>query len=427
MNKTAPATLICQICKKTKSPHEGTIAELIRPSLVEFIKKSVPEWDDKGFVCLDDLGKFRKDYVKEVLQDEIGELSALDNEVIESLQEHEILSSDISKQFETKLTFGERLSDRIASFGGSWRFIILFGTVLFGWIILNAIFLLDRGFDPYPFILLNLILSCLAAIQAPIIMMSQNRSESRDRLRAELLLGEFIAPVAEAAFGKFLNIPLVNEGYALAFVGKRVLDSAPDQALGSSRRNRLDANSGVPADLLLAAFQHVVVQKFEQLFCFGRARLPLDADVHVFGIFTEDEDVQFFGMLNRGGNSFEVAHRTLTGIEIENLAQRDVERTDTAANGGGERSLDGHPKIADSVDRIIGQPLFESIEGFFAGEHFVPGDSAFTVISMVDCGVKNAARRSPDVPAGAVAFDERNDRIVRNLQFAAGIIDGRSF
>ncbi len=161
------------------------IAELIRPSLLEFIQKKLPELDTKGFICLDDLGEFRKDYIKEVLEDEIGELSVLDHEVIESLEQHEILSSDISKQFEKKLTFGERLSDHIASFGGSWRFIILFGTVLFGWIILNAILLLNRGFDPYPFILLNLILSCLAAIQAPIIMMSQNRSEARDRLRAE--------------------------------------------------------------------------------------------------------------------------------------------------------------------------------------------------------------------------------------------------
>jgi uncharacterized membrane protein len=185
MTKTAPATLICQICKKPGSPHDGMIAELIRPSLAEFIKKSVPEWDDKGFVCLDDLGEFRKDYVKEVLQDEIGELSTLDQEVIESLQEHEILSSDISKQFERKLTFGERLSDHIASFGGSWRFIILFGVVLVLWIILNAALLVNRGFDPYPFILLNLILSCLAAMQAPIIMMSQNRAELRDRLRSE--------------------------------------------------------------------------------------------------------------------------------------------------------------------------------------------------------------------------------------------------
>jgi Protein of unknown function (DUF1003) len=164
MSKTATAPLVCQVCKKPKSPHGGMMAELIRPSLLEFIRKRIPDWDGKGFICLDDLGEFRKDYVKEVLQEEIGELSALDQEVIESLQQHEILSSNISKQFETKLTFGERLSDRIASFGGSWKFISLFGAVLFGWIILNGILLLNRGFDPYPFILLNLILSCLAAI-----------------------------------------------------------------------------------------------------------------------------------------------------------------------------------------------------------------------------------------------------------------------
>src|SRR6266568_7108753 len=167
MSKTVTAPMVCQVCKKPKSPHSGMIAELIRPSLLEFIKKKFPDLDSQAFVCFEDLGKFRKDYIKEVLEDEIGELSALDNEVIESLEQHEILSSDISKQFEIKLTFGERLSDRIASFGGSWRFIILFGSVLFGWILLNAIFLLNRGFDPYPFILLNLILSCLAAIQAP--------------------------------------------------------------------------------------------------------------------------------------------------------------------------------------------------------------------------------------------------------------------
>jgi hypothetical protein len=111
-------TAECQICRQTKSTRNGTIGEVIRPSLSDFIKKKAPQWDGKGFICLDDLGKFRRDYVKEVLEDEIGELSALDNEVIESLQQHEILSSDISKQFEKKLTFGERLSDTIAAFGG---------------------------------------------------------------------------------------------------------------------------------------------------------------------------------------------------------------------------------------------------------------------------------------------------------------------
>jgi uncharacterized membrane protein len=161
------------------------IADLIRPSLLEFIKKRVPDLDDKGFICLDDLGEFRKDYIKEVLEDEIGELSALDQEVVASLEQHEILSSDIEKQFLKKLTFGERLSDRIAEFGGSWKFLISFGTVLIIWIAINGVILATRAFDPYPFILLNLILSCLAAVQAPVIMMSQNRAEARDRLRAE--------------------------------------------------------------------------------------------------------------------------------------------------------------------------------------------------------------------------------------------------
>jgi len=185
MSKTVTPPLVCQVCKKPKSPNSGMIAELIRPSLLEFIKKKLPDLDSNGFICFDDLGEFRKDYIKEVLEDEIGELSALDQEVVESLEQHEILSSDIEKQFEKKLTFGERLSDQIASFGGSWRFIILFGVVLVLWIVLNAALLLNRGFDPYPFILLNLILSCLAAMQAPIIMMSQNRAELRDRLRSE--------------------------------------------------------------------------------------------------------------------------------------------------------------------------------------------------------------------------------------------------
>jgi uncharacterized membrane protein len=178
-------TCVCQICGKTKSPSAGQIAEVIRPSLLDCIKKHHPKWDGTGFVCFDDIGDCRKEYVKEVLQDELGELSALDEEVVESLRQHELVSSNIEKQFEKKLTFGERLSDRIAEFGGSWKFLITFFSVLFGWIAINGILLMTRAWDPYPFILLNLILSCLAAVQAPVIMMSQNRAEARDRLRAE--------------------------------------------------------------------------------------------------------------------------------------------------------------------------------------------------------------------------------------------------
>jgi uncharacterized membrane protein len=175
----------CQVCHKTVAPNAGTLGDLIRPSLLDFIQKKVPAFDPHGFICFNDLGTFRRDYVKEVLQAEIGELTALDQEVIDSLQQHEILSENIGKDFEQELTFGEHLSDRIASFGGSWPFIMIFGAVLFVWIVINTIVLATRAFDPYPFILLNLFLSCLAALQAPVIMMSQNRTEARDRARAE--------------------------------------------------------------------------------------------------------------------------------------------------------------------------------------------------------------------------------------------------
>ena len=175
MEATAPRKLNCQICGRAFLPQNGAIGDNVRPSLSEFIKSQRPNWDPQQFICLGDLGAFRKDYVKQALEDEIGELTSLDQEVIESLQQHELLTENIEEQFERKLTFGEHLSDKIAEFGGSWKFIITFGSVLVVWIVLNVLLLLNRGFDPYPFILLNLILSCLAALQAPVIMMSQNR------------------------------------------------------------------------------------------------------------------------------------------------------------------------------------------------------------------------------------------------------------
>lgn len=170
----------CQICHQTKPLSAGSTAELIRPSLADFIRRKVPEFDPQGFICTQDLGIFRRDYVKEVLEDEVGELSALDHEVVESLRAHEILSENIGKEFEKELTFGEHLSDRIASFGGSWKFIMLFGGVLVVWIIINTALLATRAFDPYPFILMNLILSCLAALQAPVIKRSARPGAGRE-------------------------------------------------------------------------------------------------------------------------------------------------------------------------------------------------------------------------------------------------------
>ena len=160
-------------------------AVLIRPKILEEIEKTCPDFSTQGYVCVDDMNRFRFQYVQNLLTSEKGELSALDQEVLESLRQHDLLSSNINLEFEEKLDFGEKLADKIAEFGGSWKFIILFAAVLIVWIGINSAILLWKPFDPYPFILLNLILSCLAAIQAPVIMMSQNRQESKDRLRSE--------------------------------------------------------------------------------------------------------------------------------------------------------------------------------------------------------------------------------------------------
>lgn len=182
--ETRPTDHFCQVCGKRPPAVELIAADLLRPVVVDIIKQSMPGWSAKGFICIDDLNHFRYEYVRSLVEDEKGELSDLDKEVLDSISRQEILSTHVDEEFESKLTFGQHLSDRIAQFGGSWTFIIFFGCVLVAWVAANSVALLLQPFDPYPYILLNLILSCLAAIQAPIIMMSQNRQEAKDRARA---------------------------------------------------------------------------------------------------------------------------------------------------------------------------------------------------------------------------------------------------
>jgi uncharacterized membrane protein len=185
MTRKPQETVICQVCRNRKKLSEVLPGAVVRGPLVDRIRKDHPDWSTDGFICISDLNRFRAEYVQDVIKSDRGALSALEAQVIESLREQELLSKNVNVEFDRQLTLGERLADKIAEFGGSWRFIIIFGCVLFLWVGLNSSLLLFRPFDPYPYIFLNLILSCLAAIQAPVIMMSQNRQEDRDRLRAE--------------------------------------------------------------------------------------------------------------------------------------------------------------------------------------------------------------------------------------------------
>src|SRR3972149_2637586 len=175
---------ICQLCKKHKKKGELLPLELIDSELLEFIKVEYPECSDEGYICRSDLNHIRLKYVEEVLRKEKGELTALDKRVFDSIKEQETIARNVNIEFEEQLTLGQRLSDKLASFGGSWKFIMIFFAIVIIWMVVNSISLIGKSFDPYPYILLNLVLSCLAAMQAPVIMMSQNRQAAKDRLRS---------------------------------------------------------------------------------------------------------------------------------------------------------------------------------------------------------------------------------------------------
>ena len=185
MSKNRNRNRTCAICGKTFADHDLIGGVLVSDPVVQVIFRDFPNWSAESHICRTDLARYRAKYVHSLLESEKGELTQLEREVLKSLREHELLSTNIDAEFEREWTLGERLADRIAAFGGSWVFLILFGVFIALWIGMNSFVLFSRPVDPYPFILLNLLLSCLAAIQAPMIMMSQNRQEAKDRLRSQ--------------------------------------------------------------------------------------------------------------------------------------------------------------------------------------------------------------------------------------------------
>lgn len=175
----------CHVTKKEYDKDDCHKADLIRPSLFKLIQKDYPDLTADSHVSQDVLNQYRKADLEAIINTENRELSSLEKEVVNAITRNQILSDNIEPDINDSLTFGQRVADSIAEFGGSWTFIISFFSFLIVWMLINIFLLAQSPFDPYPFILLNLILSCLAAIQAPIIMMSQNRRDQKDRIRNE--------------------------------------------------------------------------------------------------------------------------------------------------------------------------------------------------------------------------------------------------
>jgi len=182
----AKRTVTCDICGKHISLSKAYPVELVQEPLLELIRREHPDAVLEHYICLDELAGYRLRLVHSIVTGGQQEQDAVARDLQASIEEEEaMVARDAYAEYDTRSTMGERIADRVATFGGSWAFIMSFGVILLMWITINAVGLLHPPFDPYPFILLNLVLSCVAAIQAPVIMMSQNRKEAKDRLRSE--------------------------------------------------------------------------------------------------------------------------------------------------------------------------------------------------------------------------------------------------
>jgi len=177
-------TFVSDLSNKEYPLTDLVSGKTVRKSIFDQICRDHPQFSKDCNLAISELNVYRQKYIASFLAKEIGELSELEETVLGSMQSRQTLVDKLEDTSE-ELTTGQKLADIVATFGGSWKFIVTFMTFMTVWIGTNAILLSSHAFDPYPFILLNLILSCIAALQAPIIMMSQNRQEEKDRSRAK--------------------------------------------------------------------------------------------------------------------------------------------------------------------------------------------------------------------------------------------------
>ena len=175
----------CQLCSREFDRRQLIPARSLRHAVYELVASRHPSsWSESSWICRSCHARERVEALTQRLADDRGALSVVEQEIAVKAANHLTLATDIDKQFDSETTLGQRVADRVAAVGGSWPFLITFFLILASWIGINSFLLRTQAFDPYPYILLNLALSCLAAVQAPVIMMSQNRVSARDRMQA---------------------------------------------------------------------------------------------------------------------------------------------------------------------------------------------------------------------------------------------------
>ena len=211
----------------------------------------------------------------------------------------------------------------------------------------------------------------------------------------------------------------MNQRHGFTVVGDRVFNSRANQAFGAFFRTRLDADTAMfrEANFFHA---HFITQEFNHLVGFGAVGFPFDTGVDVFGVFTEDHHVGQFRMFNRARGALVVTNRAQAHIQIQLLAQRHVQRTDTAANRRGQRAFNGYAVVADQIEGFFRQPdvLAIKLGRFFPGVDFHPGNFTLALIGFLNSGINHFQHRGSHVNTDTVAFNKRDNRIVWHRQFA---------
>ncbi len=238
-----------------------------------------------------------------------------------------------------------------------------------------------------------------------------------DDLSAEFALGEGITPILESTFGELHDIALMDEVHALALVFQRPLDRSTDESLSTFHRNRFDANARGFRETHLRIFlrERFLEHAHEFLVIFG-AVLEFNAGVNIFGVLAEDDHVHMFGVLHGGRHALIPTHRSLTNIQVQQLAERHIQRTDAAADRSCERAFDTHQKFTERLGCFIGQPALEHLERLLARVHFHPVDLALAAVGLFHSRIEHTHRSAPDVASRAIALNKRNDRIIGNIQ-----------
>ena len=177
-------TAVCIVDQQRYQVVDGMRLEELETSLRQMILKDFPQAHNSSFICSEHFVHYRLAKMDAMIENDYQQNDKVNAQLSKILANHTYRVVDVNSELESSLTFGQRVADGVARFGGSWAFIISFVVVMLVWMLLNVLPIFSHHFDPYPFILLNLFLSMVAAIQAPLIMMSQNRAAEYDRLQA---------------------------------------------------------------------------------------------------------------------------------------------------------------------------------------------------------------------------------------------------